>query len=144
MHRALVSKDHRWAREPTPYFVEGETCKAGGEGGARRERCDVSAKYHPGEIEVQERASVRPMVEHLGSSIRPTIPPATREYSEERLTIVVGFVDADGRVWASLLVGESGFVRALDERPVRLRRHARRAPATRWRTPCRGQTAWLA
>jgi hypothetical protein len=104
----------------------------------------VSAKYHPGEIEVQERASVRPMVEHLGSSIRPTLPPATREYSEERLTIVVGFVDADGGVWASLLVGEPGFVRALDERPVRLRRHARRAPATRWRRPCRGQTAWLA
>ena len=112
----MVSKDHRWAREPTPYFVEGETRKAGGEGGARRERCDVRAKYHPGEIEVQGRAGVRPMVERPRSSIRPTIPPAAREFSEERLTIVVGFVDADGRVWASLLAGEPGFVRAWTSR----------------------------
>ncbi len=34
--------------------------------------------------------------------------------------IVVGAVDADGRVWASLLVGEPGFVLALDERTVRI------------------------
>ena len=34
--------------------------------------------------------------------------------------IVVGCVGADGRVWASLLAGESGFVRALDERTVRV------------------------
>jgi hypothetical protein len=84
----------------------------------------VRATYHPGKIEVQEGAGVRPMVERLRSSIRPTIPPATREFSEERLAIVVGFVDADGRVWASLLAGEPGFVLALDERTVRIRRHA--------------------
>ena len=93
-----MSRDHRWPREPTHYFIEGETRKAGGEGGARRERCDVRAKYHPGEIEVQEGAGVRPMVERLRSGIRPTIPPATRVFSEETLAIVVGFVDADGRV----------------------------------------------
>ena len=34
--------------------------------------------------------------------------------------VVVGSVDADGRVWASLLVGEPGFVRVLDERTVRI------------------------
>lgn|SRR5215213_2919555 len=34
--------------------------------------------------------------------------------------VVVGSVGADGRVWASQLVGEPGFVRALDERTVRI------------------------
>jgi uncharacterized protein len=56
------------------------------------------------------------MVARPRSSIRPTIPPAAREFSEERLTIVVGFVDADGRVWTSLLAGEPGFVRAWTSR----------------------------
>ena len=80
----------------------------------------MSAKYHPGEIEVQKRAGVRPMAERVGNSIHFTIPQAAREFLEEQLTVVVGFVDADGRVWASLLVGEPGFVRVLDERTVRI------------------------
>ena len=69
---------------------------------------------------MQERAGVRSMAERVGSSIGPTNPSATREFSEERLMIVVGSVDADGRVWASLLAGEIGSVRALDERTVRI------------------------
>ncbi|CAA9467743.1 MAG: probable iron-sulfur binding protein YPO1417 [uncultured Rubrobacteraceae bacterium] len=80
----------------------------------------MSAKYHPGEIEVQERAGVRSMAERVGNSIHPTIPPAAREFLEEQPIIVVGSVGADGRVWASLLAGEPGFVRALDERTVRI------------------------
>jgi predicted pyridoxine 5'-phosphate oxidase superfamily flavin-nucleotide-binding protein len=80
----------------------------------------VSAKYHPGEIEVQKRAGVRPMAERVGNSIHSTIPHAAREFLEEQLMVVVGSVDADGRVWASLLVSEPGFVRVLDERTVRI------------------------
>jgi hypothetical protein len=33
----------------------------------------VSTKYHPGEIEVQEHAGVRPMAERVDNIIRPTI-----------------------------------------------------------------------
>ena len=80
----------------------------------------MSAKYHPGEIEVQERAGVRPMAERVGNSIRPTIPSAAREFLMEQPMIVVGAVGASGRVWASLLAGEPGFVRAIDERTVRI------------------------
>jgi hypothetical protein len=78
------------------YFVEDGTRKARGEGQAGRERYDVSAKYHPGEIEVQERAGVRSMAEPVGNSIRPITPPATREFLEEQLTIVVGSVGTNG------------------------------------------------
>jgi predicted pyridoxine 5'-phosphate oxidase superfamily flavin-nucleotide-binding protein len=63
----------------------------------------VSAKYHTGEIEVQERASVRSMAERVGNSIHPTIPPAVRVFLEEQPMVVVGSVSADSRVWASLL-----------------------------------------
>ena len=69
---------------------------------------------------MQERAGVRSMAERVGNSIHPTIPPAAREFLEEQPMVVVGSVGADSRVWASLLVGEPGFVRALDERTVRL------------------------
>ena len=80
----------------------------------------MSAKYHPGEIEVQERAGVRSMAERVGNSIHPTIPPAAREFLEEQPMVVVGSVSAGGRVWASLLIGEPGFVRVIDERTVRI------------------------
>lgn len=69
---------------------------------------------------MQEHAGVRPMAERVGNSIRPTILPAAREFLEEQPMVVVGAVDADGRVWASLLAGEPGFVRALDERTVKI------------------------
>ena len=78
----------------------------------------MSTKYHPGEIEVQERAGVRSMAERIGNSIRPTIPPAAREFLGEQPMVVVGSVGADGRVRASLLAGEPGFVRTLDDRTV--------------------------
>jgi predicted pyridoxine 5'-phosphate oxidase superfamily flavin-nucleotide-binding protein len=58
----------------------------------------VNAKYHPREIEVQERAGARPMAERVGNSIRSTIPQAAREFLEEQLMAVVGSVDADRRV----------------------------------------------
>ncbi len=74
----------------------------------------MSAEYHPGEIEVQERAGMRAMAERVGNSIHPTIPPAAREFLDERPMVVVASVGADGRVWASLLVGGPSFVRALD------------------------------
>ena len=69
---------------------------------------------------MQERAGVRSMAERVGHSIHPTIRQAARGFLEEQLMVVVGSVGADGRVWASLLVGEPGFVRALDERTVRI------------------------
>ncbi len=79
----------------------------------------MSAKYHPGEIEVQKRAGMRPRAERVCNSIHSSIPHAAREFLEEQL-MVVGSVDADGRVWVSLLVGEPGFVRVLDERTMRI------------------------
>lgn len=88
--------------------------------GSDTERYGVDAQYHPGEIEVQERAGVRPMAERVGNSIHPTIPPAAREFLEEQPMIVVGAVGADGRVWASLLAGKPGFMRVLDERTVKI------------------------
>jgi len=80
----------------------------------------VSVKYHRGEIEVQRRAGVRGTAERVGNSIHPTIPPAARRFLAEQPMVVVGSVGAGGRVWASLLTGEPGFLAALDERTVKI------------------------
>ncbi len=80
----------------------------------------MASSYHRGEIEVQDRAGVREMAARISDVIRPEIPPYTRDFLEDQRTVVVGFNGADGRVWASLLTGESGFLRVLDERTLRI------------------------
>lgn len=80
----------------------------------------MSSVYHPGELEVQKRAGAREMAERIGSSIGATIPLAAREFLRSQPMAVIGTLDAVGRVWASLVTGEAGFIQAVDERTVRI------------------------
>ena len=80
----------------------------------------MASRYHPGEIEVQARAGVREMAARISDVIRPEIPLYTRDFLEDQRTVVVGFTGAGGRVWASLLTGEPGFLRVIDERTLRI------------------------
>ena len=76
------------------------------------------APYHAGELAVQARAGVQELAHRIGNSIRPSIPAAAQEFLRGQPLLVVASLDADGRVWASLLAGPPGFARALDERTV--------------------------
>ena len=78
----------------------------------------MNSSYHRGELEVQERAGVREMAARVGKVIRPFVPSAARGFLLEQPMAVVASVDDAGWPWASLLVGEPGFVRAPDERTV--------------------------
>ncbi|MDQ3285583.1 MAG: pyridoxamine 5'-phosphate oxidase family protein [Actinomycetota bacterium] len=80
----------------------------------------MASKYHPGEIEVQDRAGVREMAARIGDVIRPEIPLYTRVFLEDQRMVIVGSTGVDGRVWASLLTGEPGFMRVIDERTLRI------------------------
>lgn len=80
----------------------------------------MSSVYHPGELEVQTRAGVRDMAERIGRSIGATIPLAAREFLRSQPMAVIGTLDAAGRLWASLVTGELGFMQAVDERTVRI------------------------
>jgi uncharacterized protein len=81
----------------------------------------MASVYHPGELSVQERAGVREMADRIGRSIRSTIPLAAQEFLRSQPMAIVGSVDPSGRVWASLLVGEPGFMQAVNERTIRLK-----------------------
>ena len=74
------------------------------------------ATYHEGELEVQRRAGVAANAERIGRSIHREIPELARRFAEARRFAIVGAADGDGRVWATLLQGPSGFlsVRAAD------------------------------
>ena len=69
--------------------------------------------FHEGEQRVQERIGVRERVEHMGRNlVRDVMPAEHREFFEDLPFLVVGSSDAAGALWASLLIGEPGFVAA--------------------------------
>ncbi|MFE2552691.1 pyridoxamine 5'-phosphate oxidase family protein [Streptomyces sp. NPDC059355] len=69
-------------------------------------------RYHQGSLAVQERVGVRELAEHVGRSIGVGIKDAAAAFLGLQPHLVVGAADGAGRVWASLLTGAPGFVRA--------------------------------
>jgi len=70
-----------------------------------------ASPFHPGEQRVQRRVGVRDQVERAGRNmIRDHMPDQHRELFHALPLLVVGSMDASGRLWASLLAGEPGFI----------------------------------
>ncbi|MEV7522504.1 pyridoxamine 5'-phosphate oxidase family protein [Streptomyces sp. NPDC091371] len=72
----------------------------------------MSGAYHWGSLAVQERVGVRELAEHVGRSIGTGIRDVAAAFLELQPHLVVGAADGEGRLWASLLTGAPGFVRA--------------------------------
>ncbi|WP_282699437.1 pyridoxamine 5'-phosphate oxidase family protein [Streptomyces sp. CC219B] len=69
--------------------------------------------YHAGSRAVQERVGVRQLADHVGRSIGDGIKPVAAAFLELQPQLVVGAADpATGRVWATVVSGAPGFVRA--------------------------------
>ncbi len=77
--------------------------------------------FHAGEQEAQERAGVRDRAERAGSMIRDYMPDQHREFFAKLQTLFVGHVDREGRPWASLLLGEAGFIVSEDPKQLEVR-----------------------
>jgi predicted pyridoxine 5'-phosphate oxidase superfamily flavin-nucleotide-binding protein len=76
--------------------------------------------YHEGEIAVQTRAGVRDKSARIGKSIQPTIPPAAQEFLSSQPMAVLASIDQNEKVWASLLMGDPGFIRTTGERTIEI------------------------
>ncbi|MEV4612271.1 pyridoxamine 5'-phosphate oxidase family protein [Kitasatospora sp. NPDC049258] len=74
--------------------------------------------YHLGERAVQRRTGMLERADHVGRSIGAVIPPVAARFLAERRTLVLGAADRSGRLWATLLGGPAGFLRAADERTL--------------------------
>jgi uncharacterized protein len=74
----------------------------------------VAEVFHAGERYVQDRLGQADTAERVGRGIGREIPYAAAEFLAEQPMVVVGAKDSEGRVWASPLTGEPGFVRVVD------------------------------
>jgi len=80
---------------------------------------EAASPYHAGECEIQERVGVRERVEAAGRmSIRRFMPDQHRTFFTQLPTFFVGSSDAQRRPWASVLIGQPGFLQSPD--PKRL------------------------
>ena len=76
--------------------------------------------FHEGELAIQRRAGVAANAERIGRIIRREIPEAARAFAAAQRFVVLGAADAAGRVWATLLQGEPGFLSAPTEELLRI------------------------
>jgi uncharacterized protein len=74
--------------------------------------------FHEGEKLIQRQAGVEEVADHLGKNIRETMPPAVQAFLRLQVFAVSSTTSKEGRVWASLLTGHPGFLRATDERTL--------------------------
>jgi predicted pyridoxine 5'-phosphate oxidase superfamily flavin-nucleotide-binding protein len=75
----------------------------------------TESAFHEGELAMQESAGVRERLAEFGSRvIRDFMPDQHREFFEHLPFIVTGIVDRDGQPWASMRVGEPGFMHTPD------------------------------
>ncbi|HAX79203.1 MAG TPA: pyridoxamine 5-phosphate oxidase [Cyanobacteria bacterium UBA11372] len=76
--------------------------------------------FHSGEIAIQTRAGVREEAERLCSFISDVIKPPAEEFLATQQLAVASTVDANERVWASLLTGNYGFLQVLNHQRLQI------------------------
>ncbi|MEL6524516.1 MAG: pyridoxamine 5'-phosphate oxidase family protein [Chloroflexota bacterium] len=82
------------------------------------------ALYHEGERAVQAKAGMQHMADRVGGMVRPTIPRNVAQFVEEQSFLIIGTLDSDGRVWASLVGSMSPFVSIPDAYTLEIDRDA--------------------
>ena len=70
---------------------------------------------HHVEFRVQRRANEAEIAQRNGGVIADTILKGALPFIGQQSMAVFGSLDVDGNVWASVLVGEPGFLAAPDE-----------------------------
>ena len=77
--------------------------------------------YHTGEIAVQKRVGVREEAKNLAKGMgSAVIKAAARDFLANQRLAIASTIDANNRVWASLLTGEPGFLQAIAEQIVKI------------------------
>ncbi|MET0069760.1 MAG: pyridoxamine 5'-phosphate oxidase family protein [Candidatus Thiodiazotropha sp.] len=80
--------------------------------------------YHEGERQVQDQVGVSGEAQMLAGAIQDNIPVAATQFVEQQTMAVFASLDNKGRVWASILFGNPGFLHLEDTRTLRLQRRA--------------------
>ena len=80
----------------------------------------IESLYHEGELAVQERVGVLSEGAQNARVIQDSIIKGALRFLNQLPMAVLGSLDQKGNVWASVLVGNSGFMQAEDDRTVTL------------------------
>lgn len=78
----------------------------------------LNSPYHAGEQQVQQRLGEEQIAARHAQAIRPTIPASVVAQLALQQMVIVSSLDADGRVWTSVLQGAPGF--ALSPQPTQV------------------------
>jgi len=81
---------------------------------------NASTPFHEGELFIQKLAKESDIAQRNGAVISNKIPPGAISFVGDQLMVVVSSLDKNGRVWASLLVGNPGFIKATAARLLSL------------------------
>lgn len=81
--------------------------------------------FHEGEIAVQEQANVATIASRVGRMINSVFDYNMALFLQEQRIAVISSTDAEGRVWASLLSGEYGFLKVTSAETLHIQATAR-------------------
>jgi uncharacterized protein len=77
--------------------------------------------FHAGELAIQTRLGVQERIDKQGRrGIRNYFPEQHRQFFAQLPYIIVGTVDAAGNPWASILVGQPGFISSPSDRLLQI------------------------
>lgn len=81
----------------------------------------TESPFHPGELAIQVRLGVQEQIDKQGRQmIREFLPSQHRQFFAQLPYAIVGTVDAAGNPWASILVGNPGFLSTPDDRTLKV------------------------
>jgi len=80
----------------------------------------IEQPFHAGELSVQQRTGELEHARRNGQIISDSIPEGALGFIEQQSLAVLGSLDSQQNIWASVLVGLPGFLRAVDLRTVEL------------------------
>lgn len=83
---------------------------------------EIRKVFHAGERAFQESLGLADRMAEIGGQvIRPFMPEQHREFFEGLAYLFVGALDAAGRPWASVVIGETGFIRSETDAKLAIR-----------------------
>jgi hypothetical protein len=81
----------------------------------------TDSPFHAGELVIQARLGVQEQIDKQGRRVvREFLPDQHRQFFAQLPYVIVGTVDAAGSPWASILVGNPGFLSTPDDRTLRV------------------------
>jgi uncharacterized protein len=81
----------------------------------------TESPFHAGELAIQARLGVHEQMDKQGRRvIREFLPDQHRQFFAQLSYVIVGTVDATGNPWASILVGNPGFLSTPDDRTLQV------------------------